>query len=214
MIKIKSFTFNPFMENTYVLYDHTRECIIIDPGCFENFEEKELQQFITENQLKVTQLINTHCHVDHVLGNHFIKEHYKVPFYIHPIEEATLKSVKVYAPAYGFHNYQETTADGFLQEGECVRFGNSTLEIFFVPGHAPGHIALYNKEQKICIGGDVLFQGSIGRTDLPGGDFDTLAKSIRTKLYSLPDDTIVYPGHGPSTTIGEEKKFNPFVPAR
>lgn len=214
MIKVKTFTFNPFIENTYVLYDETKECIIVDPGCYDEDEQDELKTFIEANQLKVTKLINTHCHVDHVLGNSFVKEHYKVSLFIHKIDQATLKSVKAYAPAYGFHKYQEAEADGFLDEGDVVEFGQSKLEIFFVPGHAPGHIALYNVEEKLCIGGDVLFKGSIGRTDLPGGNFDTLIDSIRRKMFTLPEDTTVYCGHGPTTTIGEEKWFNPFCKLR
>lgn len=210
MIHVKSFVFNPFMENTYVLYDDTKACVIIDPGCYEPYEQQELKQYITENNLEVVKLLNTHCHIDHVFGNQFVKDEFKVDLYIHPLDEATLKAVKAYAPAYGISNYNEATADHFLEDGDKVKFGNSTLDVLFVPGHAPGHIAFYSKEDKLCIGGDVLFHGSIGRTDLPGGDFDTLIRSIHEKMFPLGDDVTVYCGHGPETSIGYEKKSNPF----
>lgn len=211
MIKIAQFTFNAFQENSYVLFDETKECVIIDPGCYEKSEQLELQNFIQENDLKVVKLLNTHCHIDHVLGNYFVKETYKVDLYIHKEDEATLLSVKSYAPSYGFPMYQEAEADHFLKEGDVVTFGKSKLDVLFVPGHAPGHIVFVNKEQKFCINGDVLFQRSIGRTDLPGGDHETLIKNIREKMFALPNDLTVFTGHGPSTTIGEEKRENPFL---
>lgn len=211
MIKIAQFTFNAFQENSYVLFDETKECVIIDPGCYQKSEQIELQNFIQQNDLKVVKLLNTHCHIDHVLGNSFVKETYKVELYIHKEDEATLRSVDSYASSYGFPMYQETTADHFLKEGDVVTFGNSKLDVLFVPGHAPGHIVFVNKEQKFCINGDVLFQRSIGRTDLPGGNHETLLKNIREKMFALPDDLTVFTGHGPSTTIGEEKRENPFL---
>jgi glyoxylase-like metal-dependent hydrolase (beta-lactamase superfamily II) len=211
MIHIQRFTFNAFQENTYVLSDHTKACVVIDPGCYEKSEEQALDNYIKTNALQVKYLLNTHGHVDHVLGNAFVKHTYKVSLYIHPQDEATLRSVQVYAPSYGFVHYQALAPDHFLNEGDKVSFGTSTLEIIFVPGHAPGHIAFYNKEEKFCIGGDVLFQRSIGRTDLPGGNYTTLIKSIRTKFFPLGDDMVVYPGHGESTTVGEERKYNPFL---
>jgi hydroxyacylglutathione hydrolase len=210
MIEIKCFVFNPFMENTYVLFDETHECIIIDPGCYDTQEQNELSDFIRSGNLVVKQLINTHCHIDHVLGNAFIKEKFGVQLFIHPQEVAQLKAVKSYAPNYGFAQYQEAEADGLLNENDSVFFGNQTLEVLFVPGHSPGHIALYHRESKILIGGDVLFENSIGRTDLPGGNFDTLIHSIHQKFFALPDDVTVYCGHGAETTIGFEKRTNPF----
>ncbi|WP_420580570.1 MBL fold metallo-hydrolase [Reichenbachiella sp.] len=210
MIQIQNFVFNPFMENTYVLYDETKEAIVIDPGCYEQAEKEELADFISSNELKVVKLINTHCHIDHVFGNAFVKKKYGVALTIHKEDEATLKSVEVYAPAYGFQNFENTEAEEFFDEGDQVNFGNSTLDVFFTPGHAPGHVILVNQEQNICIGGDVLFDGSIGRTDLPGGDFDTLIKSIHEKVFALDNDTVVYSGHGSTTTVGKEKVSNPF----
>lgn len=210
MIQVHSFTFNAFQENTYILSDETKECVIIDPGCYEKEEKDELTSFIEANNLKVKEILNTHCHVDHVLGNKFVKEYYKVRLAHHRLDEATYRAVKVYAPNYGFNMYDETTAEWFIEEGDKIRFGNSELDILFVPGHAPGHIAFYSLKDKVCVGGDVLFYDSVGRTDLPGGDFGTLINSIHYKLFNLPDDTTVYPGHGPKTTIGREKKYNPF----
>ncbi len=210
MIKIKSFTFNPFQENTYVLYDESKSCIIIDPGCYEDDEKEVLASFISSESLTVEKLVNTHCHIDHVLGNRFVKDTYGVELYIHKNDEATLKAVETYAPNYGFPQFESATSDQFLEDGDSLTFGNSSLDILYVPGHAPGHIALVSSPDDFCVGGDVLFRGSIGRTDLPGGDFDTLIKSIHEKMFVLSDSMAVYCGHGPSTTIGEEKVSNPF----
>lgn len=210
MLQLQSFVFNPLQENTYVLFDETKECVIIDPGCYEREEQYDLADFIETNQLKVVKLLNTHGHVDHVLGNAFVKETYKTKLYIHEQDAATLKAVKVYAPHYGFFQYQEAEPDIYLKEGDPVTFGNQSLDILFVPGHAPGHIAFYHAASKTLIGGDVLFYNSIGRTDLPGGNYDILINSIQQKFFTLPDEVTVYPGHGPETTIGYEKKTNPF----
>jgi hydroxyacylglutathione hydrolase len=210
MLRVHSFVFNPFQENTYVLYDETKECVIIDPGCFDPEEKSELAGFIEEQKLKVQILLNTHCHVDHVLGNYFVKEKYKVKLLIHKNDEPVLKAVTAYAPSYGLFQYDETEPDAFMEEGDIIRFGNQKLEVLFTPGHAPGHVVFYNEKEKILIGGDVLFYNSIGRTDLPGGSHDDLINSIHTKLFALPDNVKVYPGHGPETTIGFEKRTNPF----
>lgn len=210
MIQIKNFVFNPFLENTYVVYDESKECLIIDPGCYEDYEKSKLSGFIAKNDLKVVRLLNTHCHIDHVFGNEYIKTKYRVNLSIHKEDEAVLRAVKVYAPNYGFQHYEESFADNYLKEGDRITFGNSHLEVIHVPGHAPGHIALVNKEEKCCISGDVLFRGSIGRTDLPGGDHRTLIDSIRTKLFALSDDVAVHCGHGYATTIGYEKANNPY----
>jgi len=211
MPQIQMFTFNAmFQENTYVVYDESKECIIIDPGCYESDEQQTLAAFISSQNLQVKYLLNTHCHIDHVLGNDFVKETYRVPLKLHRTELPVYQAVKTYADVYGFPGYREAPVDGYIEEGEQIRFGNTELKTLFLPGHAPGHIAFYHEEEKCCIAGDVLFAGSVGRTDLPGGDFDTLIKSIREKLFLLPDDTVIYPGHGPVTTIGQEKATNPF----
>ncbi len=210
MMNTQTFVFNPFQENTIVAFDETKEAVIIDPGCYELAELHELDSFIADHKLNIKYLLNTHCHIDHVLGNDHVKEKYKVKLLIHPNEEVVLRTVKTYAPNYGFAQYRETLPDGFLEEGDTVKFGNTTLEVFFLPGHAPGHLGFYHREQKVMISGDVLFAGSVGRTDLPGGDFDTLINSIHQKLFTLPDSVVVYPGHGPTTTLGKEKITNPF----
>ncbi len=212
MITVKKFTFNPFQENTYVLFDETKECLIIDPGCYEPLEQEELTSFVAQNELKVTKLLSTHSHIDHVLGNKFVMEKYGVDLFIHSKDLETLTSVETYAASYGFMNYSACTVpSNFLKEGESVAWGNSSLEIRFVPGHAPGHVVFVANEEKFIINGDCLFQGSIGRTDLPGGDHQTLLDSIKRELFSLPDDFVVYCGHGPETTIGNEKLHNPFL---
>lgn len=210
---IKQFVFNAFSENTYIVYDETNECIIIDPGCYDQSEKATLKNFIIDNKLKVTSLINTHCHIDHVLGNYFVKHEFNVDLIIHELDKATLKANEIVAPMYGFNAYEAVEADKFIEEGNLIKFGNSVLKVIFLPGHAPGHIALVNESEKICIGGDVLFQQSIGRTDLPGGDFETLMNSIKQKMFLLADDVTVYCGHGPSTNIGFEKQNNPFCGA-
>lgn len=210
MLTVESFVFNPFQENTYVLYDDTRACVIIDPGCYEPEEQQELKEYIAAHELTVVQLLNTHCHIDHVLGNYFVKKTYGRGPYLHALDEPVLRAVKSYAPNYGFNLYQEVLPEGYLAEGDYVTFGHQKMKILFVPGHAPGHVAFYHEAEKIVIGGDVLFYNSVGRTDLPGGNHDTLINSIHQKLFTLPDEVTVFPGHGPKTTIGYEKRTNPF----
>lgn len=211
MIQLKSFVFNPFSENTYVLYDETGEAVIIDPGCYDKAEYSALYDFIEENNLKPIRIINTHAHIDHVLGVAAVKRKYGIPFSLHRIDEPLLKAVKTYASNYGFNQFDEPEIDSYFDEGDTVEFGNSTLRLLFVPGHAPGHVAFVSDVQQFVIGGDVLFRQSIGRTDLPGGDFETLIGSIRNKLFTLPDGYTVYAGHMQPTTIGFEKKNNPFL---
>ena len=210
MLHIESFVFGPVQENTYVVYDDSGEAVVVDPGCYENFEQMALTGFVAENRLKITRIINTHCHFDHVLGNEFAKSTFRAPLAIPEGEKATLAAVKAYAPSYGFSRYQEAEVDQYLTENDVITFGDITLDILLVPGHSPGHLAFYDKSSKICLGGDVLFNGSIGRTDLPGGNHQTLINSIRQKMFMLPDDVVVYCGHGPTTTIGHEKQTNPF----
>ncbi|SNC68615.1 Glyoxylase, beta-lactamase superfamily II [Hymenobacter gelipurpurascens] len=208
---VSGFTFNAFSENTYLLHDTTGQCVVIDPGCYERAEQEALRSFIAESGLEVVLLLNTHCHIDHVFGNKFILDTYQVPFLIHEADLSTLRAVPSYAPNYGFPRFESAEPTGFLTPAEPVRFGETELEVRFAPGHAPGHVVFYHEPTKTVIGGDVLFQGSIGRTDLPGGDYATLIESIRTQLLTLPDDVTVYPGHGPATTIGAERRSNPFL---
>lgn len=210
MLSIKQFTFNAFQENTYVLYDETKSAAIVDPGCSNASEERELIDFIAQEGLKVEQLINTHCHVDHVLGLNFIADKFNIPAQFHELDLPVLEAVPNYATMYGFNVTPFAGEKKFISEGDQITIGNAVLDILFVPGHAPGHIVFVDHEQKNIIGGDVLFYGSIGRTDLPGGDHATLLQSIENKLFSLADEYVVYPGHGPKTSIGFEKANNPF----
>ncbi|WP_347159642.1 MBL fold metallo-hydrolase [Pontibacter chitinilyticus] len=210
-MNVTCLTFNAFQENTYLLHDDTRECVVIDPGCYTSEERQQLKKYVEDNNLNVVRLLNTHCHIDHVLGNQFVASTYNIGLEIHQQDEQVLRAVPTYAGAYGFPQYSEQLPEKYLQEGDVVQFGNTQLQVLLTPGHAPGHVVFYNEPEKIIIGGDVLFRQSIGRTDLPGGDFDTLIQSIKTKLFTLPDEVTVYPGHGPETTIGYEKQHNPFL---
>ncbi len=207
---IKSFVFNPFYENTYVIHDQSKKAVIVDPGCYESYEQEELVAYIDQNQLDVEMILNTHCHIDHVLGNHFLKEKYKVPLKVPAGETELLDSVKDYSSMWGINYYAPATVDELLQEGE-ITFGNSAFQAILAPGHSPGHLVFHLEKERIIIGGDVLFRESIGRTDLPGGNHQQLLDSIKDRLFTLPDDVTVYPGHGPETTIGHEKQYNPFL---
>ncbi len=210
-MEIKSFVFNPFYENTYLIWDDTKEAVIIDPGCYEKYELEEIKSFIRHERLKVKLIINTHCHIDHVLGNYALKEFYKCPLWIPEGELDIFRAVVAYAPQWGITNYTEAAFDKLLKESDSIKFGNTTLSSVLVPGHSPGHLMFLHDASKRMIGGDVLFQGSIGRTDLPGGDHLQLLSSIKLKVYTLDEDIEIFPGHGPSTTIGIEKQTNPFV---
>ena len=211
MISIKSFTFSPVQENTYVVYNEKKQALIIDPGCYFTAEEEKLQQFLVENDLKPEKLINTHCHLDHVFGNKWVHKKFDLELHLHPLEEKVLAFAPTSGQMWGlnFENYSGPLH--FINDGDIIELGNDRFEVILAPGHSPGSICFYCKEQNFLIGGDVLFYESIGRTDLPGGDHETLLKSIRERLFVLPDETIVYSGHGPSTTIGHEKKHNPFL---
>jgi len=210
-LQVHSITFNPFEENTYFIIAPNKDCIIIDPGCFDNAERKELTAFIADNHLKPVRLINTHCHIDHILGNAFVAEQYQLGLEMHEGEVPVLQAGLTIAGIYGIPYTPSPEAVSFLKEGADIILDNHVLKVLFTPGHSPASICLYNETDKWLIGGDVLFYESIGRTDLPGGDFNTLIHSIRTQLFTLPDDVIVFPGHGPETRIGFEKMFNPFL---
>lgn len=211
MLNVHYFTFNGFQENCYLLYDESNECIIIDPGCYSVAEQNLLVDFIEKNNLTPVRLLNTHCHIDHILGNNFVSKKYKLGLEIHNEDLNTLLATTEYGHLYGFTVDPSPTPTHFIDEKTRIKFGNSELEIRFTPGHAPGHIVFINHPHRFVINGDVLFLNSIGRTDLPGGDFDTLINSIKSQLFTLPDDYVVYTGHGPNTSIGNEKKHNPFL---
>jgi hydroxyacylglutathione hydrolase len=211
MINIQTFTFNAFQENTYVLFDQTKECIIIDPGCYDHAEKRILADFIEQNQLKPVKLVNTHSHIDHILGNNYVSGKYNLKPLLNKNDLEGLRRTVDYGKVYGFNVEESPEPEVFLNEGDQIHFGQSTLDILFTPGHSPGSLSFYNKNQKFIIAGDVLFYESIGRTDLPGGNHHQLIESIKTKLFILGDDYAVYPGHGPSTTIKHEKQYNPFL---
>lgn len=208
---IKSFTFNDFQENTYVLYDNTLECIIVDPGCYHQHEKDELTNFISLNNLKPVKLINTHCHIDHVLGNEFVAQTYHLTLYLHRDELQTYADTSRWADLFGLVLNQKPKNIAFIDEGDVITFGNTGLDVLFTPGHSIAGLCFVHHKSKSIIAGDVLFYLSIGRTDLPGGNFETLKNSINQKLFTLPDDYVVYPGHGPKTQIGFEKRNNPFL---
>src|SRR5688572_4282052 len=211
MFTITSFVFSPLQENTYVVHNESGDCIIVDPGCYFGNERNELKEFIQNGQLAPKYLLNTHCHLDHVFGNKFIHDTYGLTLHLHEKEKPLLD----YAPTSGlswglpFDNYRGDLI--FLREEEVIRLGDDELQVLFTPGHSPGHVSFWCQAQHFVLSGDVLFRQSIGRTDLPGGSFDTLIQSIREKLFVLPDETVVYPGHGPETTVGAEKTDNPFL---
>jgi hydroxyacylglutathione hydrolase len=210
MIKVHKLTFNPFQENTYILSDETHEAVIIDPGCYDRSEQAHLADYIQKNGLKPVKLVNTHCHLDHVLGNYFVAKTYGLELGIHKADLPTLHNFERAAAMYGFTGYQLSPEPAyFMDETQTLDFGNSSLEILFGPGHAPGHIAFFSASDKFVINGDILFRGSFGRVDLPGGSLSILKKTILETMFALPDDTLVYCGHGPETIIGEEKRSNP-----
>lgn len=211
MLKIHSFTFSPIQENTYIIINDNKNCLIVDPGCYYPEECEELEYFINTNQLVPKALLNTHCHLDHVFGNRFVAEKWNLQPQIHPLEKQVLEFAPQSGKMWGlpFENYTGPLI--FLTPGEYIHLDDERLLILFTPGHSPGSISFYSESNNLLISGDVLFKESIGRTDLPGGDFDTLISSIKTQCWPLPDNTVVYPGHGPSTTIGYEKQHNPFL---
>jgi glyoxylase-like metal-dependent hydrolase (beta-lactamase superfamily II) len=211
MIKVEYFTFNPLAENTYVLSNEKGDALIIDAGCYFTEEEQTLKNYVTNGELKPVQLINTHCHLDHVFGNNWVYKNYGLELYLHEGEKKVLEFAPAVGNLYGLSFTNYTGALHYLKEGDTIFFGDDKLDVILTPGHSPASICFYCKEQNFVIGGDVLFYESVGRFDLPGGNEQLLYKSIREKLFVLPDDTIVYPGHGEPTTIGHEKKYNPFV---
>lgn len=212
MADVVKLTFNPFQENTYIVYDETKECIIFDPGCYHAHEKEELINTLQRLQLKPVRLINTHCHVDHVLGNAFVSNTYDLGLECHRGEVPVLAAVGQVCMLYQIP-YPEPSPEpsAFIEAGDIIPFGNTELEVRFTPGHSPASLCFYNAQDQFVIAGDVLFRDSIGRTDLPGGDMDTLLNSIRTQLFTLEDAVVVYPGHGPKTTVGYEKANNPFL---
>jgi len=211
MIQIKKFVFNPFQVNTFVLYDETKECVIIDPGCSDGIESLELMDFIKQEGLKPVRMLLTHTHVDHVMGINMLEDMLGIKAEAHEAGLVFLDHTISTAATYGISIDKNPSVASFLKEGDEITFGKSKLDVLYTPGHADGSICFLSKDQNFVIVGDVLFQMSIGRTDFPTGDYDLLKQNIFEKLFTLPDDTVVYSGHGPETSIGFEKSNNPFL---
>jgi len=211
MLTVKTFTFNPVQENTYLLYNDKGECCIIDPGCYFDEEKTILRQAVENGGLTPVLLLNTHCHLDHVFGNQFVYDTWGLQPHIHEKERPVLDRAAEAGMRWQLPFVNYTGPVHLLAAGDQVQLGDDTMTVLFTPGHSPGSISYYCAAQHFVIGGDVLFQGSIGRTDLPGGDYETLIDSIKTQLLPMADDTIVYSGHGPATTIGRERRNNPFL---
>ena len=209
---IKTFTFNPIQENTYLVYDETNEAVVIDAGCLSEIEKRALKNYIEENDLTLKRVLNTHLHFDHQFGNKFLYTTYGIKPEACKADEYLLENVIAQTRSFGVEiNEEAQTIGDYITDGQDLKFGNTTLKALHVPGHSPGSMAFYAEKEGILFAGDVLFRGSIGRTDLPKGDYATLIGSITGQLLPLPDSTVVYCGHGPSTTIGFERKNNPFL---
>jgi glyoxylase-like metal-dependent hydrolase (beta-lactamase superfamily II) len=210
MIQIKSFTFNDFQENTYIIYNE-KDCIVVDPGNYQESENLEIKDFIEVHNLKLNYVLLTHCHIDHILGLKYLHDNYKMDVYIPEGELEMYKSSENIAIMYGLNLYNHLDSVQPIKSNTKLNFSNSQIEILNVPGHSPDHLAYFFRGSKVCFSGDVLFKNSIGRTDLPGGNYDTLINSINNNLFTVGDDTLIYPGHGPSTLISDEKNENPFL---
>jgi len=212
MVQIKTFVFNPFQENTYLVYDDdTGQCFLIDPGCHFEQEQQELTGYIARNNLEPQYIVHTHGHIDHVLGINFVKDHYQIPAVMHPSDLEVLRKSQEFGSSIGLEIEQPSDPEILLEDDQNLHIGEAVFRVLHVPGHSPGSIALYHALGGIVFTGDALFRRGIGRTDLMGGDFSTLMHSIRSRLFTLPGQTVVYPGHGEPSTIGEEQKDNPLL---
>lgn len=211
-MEIIKFTFNPIQVNTYIAIDENNNAVIIDPGCYFEEEKQLIRDYIRNNDLKMKAILNTHAHLDHIMGNAFMKKEYNLDIYLHKKDLVTLEMAERSAELYGLHLFETSPMPDFeLEEGKDINFDGISFQIIFGPGHAPGHVAFYNAQENVVINGDILFRGSYGRVDLPGGNFEELKHTITQKMFLLPDNTLVYTGHGTETTIGEEKMSNPIL---
>ena len=211
MIEVKKFTFNPVAVNAYLLWDETMEAVLIDPACFYKDEEDQLDRFVQAKGLKIVQILNTHGHFDHLMGNSFAGERWGLKVRIHWGDELMLGQAKQHAVMFGIDMVNPTSRTELLTEGDLITFGHSVLQVIHVPGHSPGSVAFYSERDQIIVVGDILFEGSVGRTDLPGGNHQQLISGIKAKLLILDDKVKVYSGHGNDTTIGWEKISNMFL---
>lgn len=210
-MELKTFYFNALRTCCYLVYDQTGHCIIIDPGCFGHTEEQRLAGYILNNNLNPLYIVNTHCHFDHLMGLGFVRKTFNIPFRMHPLEIENLKRAANYAQLFGFYMIQPGSDYTALSDGEVLTFGNSELKVIHTPGHSPGSVCLYDTKGDVLFTGDLLFAGSVGRTDLPGGDYDQLMDSLSKKIGVLPHRTRIYPGHGPSSTLADEFAVNPYL---
>jgi hydroxyacylglutathione hydrolase len=211
-MKIKTFTFNPIQENTYLVYDETNEAVVIDAGCISEIEKRALKNYIDDNELTLKRVLNTHLHFDHQFGNKFLYTTFGIMPEAGKEDEYLLENVIAQTRSFGMAVDEEAQPlGGYITDNQEIKFGNTTFKAFHVPGHSPGSMAFYDEKEGVLFAGDVLFRASIGRTDLSKGDYATLINSITNKLLPLPDSTVVYSGHGPATTIGFERKNNPFL---
>lgn len=214
MISIKDFQFNMLPVNTYVVWDETKEAVVIDPGCYYPDEGQQLCSFIRRSGLSVRHLLNTHLHFDHIYGNPIVENEFGVFAEGNGADMPWLTDIRKRLAAFGIHSditINPIKPENQLEEGDTIEFGNTTFQVLQVPGHSPGSVVFYCKEDSVLFTGDVIFQGSIGRTDFPDGNHNALIAGIRNKLMTLPDNTVILPGHGPSTTIGDERKYNPYI---
>lgn len=211
MISIKKFTVNPLQENSFVVYDESSECIFVDPGFYFPEEREKVKRYILEHNLKPLFIANTHCHFDHILGVEFVRREYGIDFLTHRDDAFWVEAAIEQGEMFGFQIEAVGEPDAFFGENDLIEFGNSSLRVIHIPGHSPGHVVFYSEADKVLLSGDIIFKGSIGRTDLPGGNFNQLVSGIHDKLFTLPADVNILCGHGPSTTIGFEKLSNPFL---
>lgn len=211
MISIKKFTVNPLQENSFVVYDESSECIFVDPGFYFPEEREKVKRYILEHNLKPLFIANTHCHFDHILGVEFVRREYGIDFLTHRDDAFWVEAAIEQGEMFGFQIEAVGEPDAFFGENDLIEFGNSSLRVIHIPGHSPGHVVFYSEADKVLLSGDIIFKGSIGRTDLPGGNFNQLVSGIHDKLFTLPADVNILCGHGPSTTIGSEKLSNPFL---
>jgi glyoxylase-like metal-dependent hydrolase (beta-lactamase superfamily II) len=210
MAKIKRFVFNDFQANAYILYDDSYEAVIIDGAANSHTELKELHDFITENHLIPKYIMNTHGHLDHICGNFYLESHYRIPILMNYEDNFLIDSALKLADSFGYAIEQPPKPDKNIKDHDIIKFGDTKIQIIALPGHSPGGVGFYCPDDGFIITGDSIFFESIGRTDLPGGNYDKLMDSIITRIFMLPPDTIIYPGHGPDTTVHDEKKYNPF----
>ncbi len=211
-MEVKVFEFNPFAENTVLVFDATKEAVLFDPGCWDDREKAILVDFVEKNGLKITRLINTHCHLDHVFGNRWAAERWNLTLEAHRLEVRVLASFENVCQMYGIPvTSSQPEIGAFINDGDLVSFGETTLRAILTPGHSPGSLCFFEEKGAVLIGGDVLFHESIGRTDLPGGNHAALLESIRGRIFTLPGETLIYPGHGPTTTVRHEMEYNPFL---